>query len=142
MPDLQHRDTGEWTLRNHANLVYWLFPNTILSMPMTGHAELWQFYPGPTPDRSSMAVRFYAPAEPTIDTQKAFWAKMIDFTMNVVEREDFVQQEAIQRNTMSGLYPERVFGRNEPALIHYHESLDRALGGSTALGDKVIAQPS
>jgi phenylpropionate dioxygenase-like ring-hydroxylating dioxygenase large terminal subunit len=133
-PTLQERDTAEWTFRRHANLVYWLFPNTVLSMPMTGHAELWQFYPGPAPDRTRMTIRFYAPEPPETEKQQRFWERMIEFTMGVVEAEDFGQQVDIQRNIASGIFPERVFGRNEPALIHYHESLDRALGTTTVAG--------
>jgi phenylpropionate dioxygenase-like ring-hydroxylating dioxygenase large terminal subunit len=141
-PKLQDRPTDEWTFKGNANLVYWLFPNTVLSMPMTGHAELWQFYPGPTPDRTRMTIRFYAPEAPDTEKKKAFWERMINFTMGVVEAEDFGQQEDIQRNVASGIYPERIFGRNEPALIHYHESLDRALGQSTEVCPDPIAQSS
>lgn len=134
-PKLQEKDPGEWTFKGHANLVYWLFPNVILSMPMTGHAELWQCYPGESPGQCRVTTRFYLPQEPSTDKERSFWERMIDFTMSVVESEDFAQQEAIQHNVESGLYPERIFGRNEPALIHYHESLDRALGVSTVVDD-------
>lgn len=130
-PKLQGRPQDEWTFRNHANLVYWLFPNTVLSMPMTGHAELWQFYPGPSPDRCRIHTRFYVPDAPQTDTARSFWERMIDFTMGVVESEDFGQQEQIQHTIGSGLFPQRIFGRNEPALIHYHDSLDHALGTDT-----------
>ncbi len=130
-PKLEKLHTDQWRFKNHANLVYWLFPNTVLSMPMTGHAELWQFYPGTGPATSRVSTRFYAPAEPATDKERAFWSRMIDFTMTVVENEDFVQQEAIQRNVGTGIYEQRIFGRNEPAMIHYHEGLDRALGSST-----------
>jgi phenylpropionate dioxygenase-like ring-hydroxylating dioxygenase large terminal subunit len=132
-PKLQELDQDSWTLTGYANLVYWLFPNTVLSMPMTGHAELWQFYPGSSPGKCRVTTRFYAPEAPATDKARAFWDRMIDFTMGVVESEDFGQQEAIQHNTATGIYPQRIFGRNEPALIHYHESLDQALGAVTTI---------
>ncbi len=36
--------------------------------------------------------------------------------------------EAIQRGFRSGLQDEIIFGRNEPAPIHYHRALRRRLG--------------
>lgn len=135
-PKLLERDESEWTFRGNANLVYWLFPNSVLSLPMTGHAELWQFFPRAA-GRTRVTLRFYAPP-PANEKQSAFWQRMLDFTMNVVTTEDFAQQEQIFGNLSSGELDEIVFGRNEPALIHYHESLDNALAENRS--DRAIAQ--
>jgi hypothetical protein len=51
---------------------------------------------------------------------------MVDFTMSFVS-EDFVQQEQIFGNLISGLLPEMIYGHNEPALIHFHQSLEAVL---------------
>jgi hypothetical protein len=75
------------------------------------------------------SVRFFA--APTAPNDDAFWERLIAFTMGVVEAEDFRQQTVIQRNLRSGLLEETVFGRNEPALIHFHEQLDAVLGASS-----------
>lgn len=129
---LRDVDERDWTLRGTGNLVYWLFPNTVLNLPAPGHVELWQFHPVPGElDRTRVHVRFYTPGEPTSDTQRAFWDRMIDYTMTFVD-EDFEQQKTIFGNLRSGISPELVFGRNEPALIHYHRSLDRALNRAPA----------
>lgn len=131
-------DEQEWAFRGHANLVYWLFPNTVLSMPMTGHAELWQFHPlGGSSARTRVTARFYTPGKPDTASQQSFWERMVDFTMGVVTSEDLAQQERIYTNIRSGLLPELVFGRNEPALVHYHRSLDGVLGTDTT-----VATPS
>jgi hypothetical protein len=47
-----------------------------------------------------------------------------------VLEEDFALGEKMQRGFMSGVQPEVVYGRNEPALIHFHERLRAALGGT------------
>lgn len=125
-PNLLDRPSEEWAFSRHANLVYWLFPNTVLSMPMTDHVELWQFYPEAV-DRTRVHVRFYTPKALETEREKSFWAGMMDFTMGVVTSEDFAQQEAIYASLRTGQLPELYFGRNEPALIHYHQSLARAL---------------
>ena len=130
-PELLARPESEWGRFGNATLAYWLFPNTVLSMPQSGHAELWTFVPADDrPDRSQISVRFYA--APTAPREDEFWQRLIAFTMGVVDAEDFHQQTLIQRNVKSGLLDEIVFGRNEPALIHFHEQLDAVLGPSDA----------
>lgn len=130
-PRLLELDESEWTFARHANLLYWLFPNTIVSLPMSGHVELWQFWPlDDSIGRTRITARFYIPPEQTGDEKRAFWDRMVEFTMQVVTTEDFPQQEGIWRSVSSGRLPAVVFGRNEPALIHYHRSLDEALGRS------------
>jgi hypothetical protein len=47
----------------------------------------------------------------------------------VTSEEDFPQSLAIHRNLASGQVPELVFGRNEPALIHYHEQIASKVHG-------------
>lgn len=130
-PELLNRPESEWRRFANATLVYWLFPNAVLSMPQSGHAELWTFVPvDDRPDRSVISVRFYA--APSAPREDEFWKRLIAFTMSVVDSEDFAQQALIQRNVASGLLDEIVFGRNEPALIHFHEQLDSVLGASGA----------
>jgi len=44
------------------------------------------------------------------------------------DREDFRLGEGIQRGFRSGAQDHVTYGRNEPALIHFHRSLRRMLG--------------
>ena len=61
-----------------------------------------------------------------------FWEANVRFTHKVVFEEDFGQQQDIHRSLRTGLMPEVVYGRNEPALIHHHEQIERALSGLDA----------
>lgn len=124
---LLEKDESEWTMRNTANLVYWLFPNTILNLPSPGHIELWQFFPvDGDPAKTRVHVRFYTPGPPKSDKQKEFWDRIVDYTMNFVG-EDFVQQERIFTSLCSGVLPELIYGRNESALIHFHRTIEQLL---------------
>ena len=124
--ELLEKPESEWQRVGCATLVYWLFPNTVLSMPQAGHAELWSFVPlDARPESCVASVRFFA--APTAPPEEAFWQRLIAYTMGVVEAEDFAKQVLIQRNFGSGLLEETVFGCNEPALIHFHEQLDAML---------------
>jgi phenylpropionate dioxygenase-like ring-hydroxylating dioxygenase large terminal subunit len=127
---------SEWELRPYASIVYILFPSVAINLPMSGHAELWDMYPEPDdPHRTRATVRFYVPHEPATEEQRAFWEANVRFTTKVVFEEDFGQQQDIHRSLRTGLMPEVVYGRNEPALIHHHEQVELALqaaGGSGA----------
>lgn len=135
--ELADRPEEEWERAGNANIVHWIFPNTVLSLPMTGHAELWQFYPvADSPMQTQVHVRFYTPEPVETDKERNFWERMVEFTMGVVTTEDLAQQELIHKNIRSGSLPELIFGRNEPALIHYHEALAQRLPAAETSGAK------
>jgi phenylpropionate dioxygenase-like ring-hydroxylating dioxygenase large terminal subunit len=130
---LLERPEAEWELRPFASIVYILFPSVVINIPMSGHAELWEIYPEPgDPHRTSVSVKFYIPREPAGDEERSFWEANVRFTQKVVFEEDFGQQQDIHRSLRSGLMPEVVYGRNEPALIHHHDQVEQALSGRLA----------
>ena len=47
--------------------------------------------------------------------------------LGVTNTEDFPAQEAIHRNLASGVLPEVVYGKMEPALVHYHTAINKLL---------------
>jgi phenylpropionate dioxygenase-like ring-hydroxylating dioxygenase large terminal subunit len=130
---LLERPEQEWELLPFASVVYLLFPSVVVNLPMSGHAELWEIYPEPEdPHRTRVTVRFYVPRLPDDDEKRAFWDANVRFTEKVVFGEDFGQQQDIHRSLRSGLMPEVVYGRNEPALIHHHEQVALALDAVSA----------
>jgi phenylpropionate dioxygenase-like ring-hydroxylating dioxygenase large terminal subunit len=125
---LLERPESEWELRPFASIVYLLFPSVVINLPMSGHAELWEIYPEPDdPHRTRASVKFYVPEAPAGEEERTFWDRNVRFTHRVVFEEDFGQQQDIHRSLRSGLMPEVIYGRNEPALIHHHEQLRLAL---------------
>jgi len=127
---LLERDESEWELRPLASIFYMLFPCAVINMPMTGHAELWEFYPEPgSPHRTRVTAKFYVPRAPADDRERGFWDANVRYTMRVVFDEDLAQQEDIHRSLRTGLLPEVIYGRNEPALIHHHRQVELALNG-------------
>ena len=57
------------------------------------------------------------------------WQKNFDLLVEVTDTEDFATAAGIQRGYRSGAQTHVTFGRNEPALQHYHRSLLTLLGG-------------
>jgi phenylpropionate dioxygenase-like ring-hydroxylating dioxygenase large terminal subunit len=139
---LLERPEDEWELRPYASVVYILFPNAVINLPMSGHAELWEIYPEPEdPHRTRVTLKFYVPRAPSGSEERAFWDANVQFTQRVVFEEDFNQQQDIHRSLRTGLMPEVVYGRNEPALIHHHQEVERALAATGFAGAAPAGPP-
>lgn len=120
------RPESEWEVLPHILPIYRLFPNTVFVF-QSDHVETWRMLPGESPDRSVIEFALYAPEPPATDKARAYWQKNYDLAVKTVLDEDFALGERMQRGFMSGVQAEVVYGRNEPALIHFHQRLAAAL---------------
>ena len=117
---------AQWEVLPHIVPVYRLFPNTIVVF-QSDHLETWRMLPGETPATSVIEFALYSPEPATTDKARVYWQKNYDLAVKTVLDEDFALGEKMQRGFMSGLQAEVVYGRNEPALIHFHQRLRAAL---------------
>jgi phenylpropionate dioxygenase-like ring-hydroxylating dioxygenase large terminal subunit len=118
----------EWNLIPLIAGVYVLFPNTVFIM-QGDHVETWHVYPsGDGINECTMRVSFYIPEPATTDKARQHWDRNFDLLMATVEKEDFPLAEGIQRGFHSPAQTAIHFGRNEPALQHFHKSVKQALG--------------
>ena len=125
--ELKHRPEAEWDLIRHTAIVYVLFPNTVLIM-QGDHLETWRAFPADgSPDRAAMHVALYTPEAADSDSARRHWDRNFRLLLDTVEKEDFPVGEEIQRGFHSGAQDCIVFGRNEPALGHYHARIREAL---------------
>ena len=69
----------------------------------------------------------FTPTPAVTDKEKRYWDKNMDLLMSTVDVEDFPVCLDIQRGFGAGAQSHITFGRNEPALGHYHKSLRAAL---------------
>ena len=118
---------SQWDLIGQAAIVYLLFPNTVVVMAQD-HLETWHMFPaGNGVDETRMCVSLYTP-EPTLtESARRHWNNNFDLLMATVENQDFPVSEGMQRGFYSGAQDAIVFGRNEPALQHYHRAVKSAL---------------
>jgi hypothetical protein len=75
-----------------------------------------------------MDVSLYIPEPAESEKAKLHWAKNMDLLIRTVQGEDFPVGEDIQRGLRSGAQDAITFGRNEPALQHYHRKIRAGLG--------------
>jgi phenylpropionate dioxygenase-like ring-hydroxylating dioxygenase large terminal subunit len=121
-----------WDLMWNTTVLYSLFPNTIL-MLQGDHVELARIFPCEgRVDRAVMELALYVPRAPTTEEEVVHWRKNMQLVLDVVTGEDLPAGRTIQGGITSGAQSHTVFGRNEPAMIHYHRSMQVALAGGTA----------
>jgi phenylpropionate dioxygenase-like ring-hydroxylating dioxygenase large terminal subunit len=117
-----------WDLMWNTTLIYSLFPNTLLVL-QGDHVELVRIFPREgRVDRAVMDLALYVPRAPATEEERTHWDKNMQLVLDVVTGEDFPAGRSIQIGLTSGAQTHTVFGRNEPAMIHYHRSLRTALG--------------
>jgi len=135
--DIDHMRTlpeDQWDITVAGLPVYWIFPNVIL-MPFRAGAFLVRAYPtAGDPARHVSKIDFYMKGELANATgdQAAEIHDMIaniaqDFAL-IIRDEDYVMGESQQLSANAGLLGQVVFGRNEPALHHYHSTYASKLG--------------
>jgi phenylpropionate dioxygenase-like ring-hydroxylating dioxygenase large terminal subunit len=129
---LRERPEAEWDVLRHTIVLYTLFPNTIL-VHQADHVEVWRFFPDPVRDDACVAaLSLYVPEPPATGKARAHWEANLRLALDAVAQEDFPLAEGIQRGFTAGATEGVVYGRNEPALIHFHATLRAALESSAA----------
>ena len=125
---LKSEPEESWDLMWNTTLIYSLFPNTILVV-QGDHVELARMFPHDgRVDRAVMDLALYVPNPPATEDERIHWEKNMQLVLDVVTGEDFPAGRTIQIGLASGAQTHTVYGRNEPAMIHYHQSMRRALG--------------
>jgi phenylpropionate dioxygenase-like ring-hydroxylating dioxygenase large terminal subunit len=125
--ELRGQPEVEWNVFDHTAVIYVLFPNTIFLF-QRDHVETWHMFPGERVDSCAMYVSLYIPEPVASDSAKRHWDNNFNLLMATVETQDFPTCEGMQRGFLSGAQDSILFGRNEPALQHFHRSVKAALG--------------
>ena len=140
---------AEWQYEAVTGMLYFLFPN----IQLTGGSQscsLIKIYPdGDNPGKSITRVHHYFSqemidhsknAETVLGRENAYSMEArqgdvgasLEATMEIfdstIEKEDYLMGETTQKSAESGLLDYVMFGRNEPALHHYHNNYRAALG--------------
>ena len=144
---------ADWDIHVGAAFVlYYLFPNITL-IPGNGTCTMVKMYPDPdNPGRSTSRIMVYL-SQAHLDAAEAAKADgtateissetvyeegnrlpSVEGTMEIftstIEYEDYVMGELQQRSAESGQLKYVMFGRNEPALHHFHSTFSEVLGTS------------
>ncbi|MDP1818661.1 MAG: SRPBCC family protein [Acidimicrobiales bacterium] len=133
-PEVRGRSVDEVDCLPHVAVIYQLFPNTVLVW-QADHFEAWLVFPeGDDPARSVARVQLLAPHPTRDDAEQRMWDRNWKILMQTVLEEDFPVGETMQRGFRAGAQSHLTFGRNEPALQHFHRSLAEAMGPTPTRG--------
>ena len=132
--ELRLQPESEWDITVAALPVYWIFPNVIL-MPFRFGCFLVRAYPvDGDPGRHLSRVDFYmhdhmaeATGAEALEVNE-FIATIAQGFAEIIRDEDYAMGESQQTSANAGLLETIVFGRNEPALHHYHQTYANKLG--------------
>ncbi len=144
---LRGKPEDEWVFQGNVSFFYYLFPNIQLSPSRNGITLIKMYPDGENPGASTTHISFYYTPEAIEAARRAqgsepvnayqtdedgkrqssLEASMEVFT-STVEQEDYLMGETTQRAAESGLLDNVIFGRNEPALHHYHNTIRKAFG--------------
>jgi phenylpropionate dioxygenase-like ring-hydroxylating dioxygenase large terminal subunit len=111
-----------WVLRHHANVLYHLFPNTLVLIE-PDHAAILHLWPIDA-KRSMLQAYMLVPEEPVSEKARAYWDANNDILLGAIN-EDFTMGESIQRGITSGANRQITFGAFEHALAHFHAQIEQ-----------------
>ncbi|HIF92318.1 MAG: aromatic ring-hydroxylating dioxygenase subunit alpha [Myxococcales bacterium] len=125
--EMRKQPEETWEITQGTSPNYFLFPNIQINVTPFG-LLLFRTYPRPgDPARSFSRVGFYARPE----LLKEFGEMIANITQvlaDVIRDEDYAVAARSQIGADAGVPDHNVFGRNEPALHHYHNTYRRVLG--------------
>ncbi|HEU0037516.1 MAG TPA: SRPBCC family protein [Kofleriaceae bacterium] len=118
--ELATEPEASWELRRHANVLFHVFPNTLILVE-PDHAAVLHLWPiGATGARLESYT--LVPEPPTTDKARAYWDANHAILYGAIE-EDFAMGESIQRGLASGANREIQLGAFEHALAHFHAQI-------------------
>jgi phenylpropionate dioxygenase-like ring-hydroxylating dioxygenase large terminal subunit len=120
--DLKVQPEDTRSLRQHANILYVLFPNTMI-LVQPDHMGVFHGY---ADGIDGVVVDGYAlvPQAPQTEKASGYWQKNVDILFSALD-EDFELAESVQAGVRTGANDDLVFGRMERGLAWFHENVDR-----------------
>lgn len=104
----------------HIRRIHSVFPNLSISGILGDHCLVSQVFPGPTPETTVTRQTVLCARAPQTEQEQEAAELFSAMTLQAVRDEDYRIGFGIQAAVTSGANREFLFGRNEPALQHYH----------------------
>ena len=125
LAEIEKPNEADWRFLPHTTAQLIFMPSGLITY-QRDHIELWRLTPLAV-DSTLVRTSLYAPEAPTTDKARDYWRRNLDLLLNVTTTEDFPLMAKIHASLAAGAVDELVYGRNEPALIHLHRSINAAL---------------
>ncbi len=131
--ELERTDEAQWEPDVHMRRIHIGFPNLAISGVLGDHCLVSQVFPGPTPETTVTRQSVLAAREPVTEEEKKATEAFSQIVLQAVRDEDYVIGAGIQAGLRSGGNTEFTFGRNEPAVQHFHKTLARYMASPKSI---------
>ena len=123
LSELVGQPQEQWEPEQHIRRIHLGFPNLAISGVLGDHCLVSQVFPGPTPDCTMTRQSVLAARAPVTDAQKEATESFSQTVLRAVRDEDYVIGASVQAGLKSGGNGSFIYGRNEPAVQHFHKNL-------------------
>lgn len=131
LAELVDQPESAWAVDTHIRLIHNCFPNLSVSGILGDHCLVSQIFPGPTPSSTITRQTVLVAKPPSTEEQHAASELFSDMVLQAVRDEDYAVGRTVQDGLTSGANREFLFGRNEPAVQNYHNTIARLMAGAT-----------
>ena len=125
LADLAAQAPETWSPTEHIRLIHSGFPNLSISGIVGDHALVSQILPGQSADQTITRQSILVANEPDDDASKQAAQTFSQMVYDAVMHEDYAIGQRIQQGIHSLNNTSFIFGRNEPAVQHYHQWVAR-----------------
>ena len=123
LSELATTPQDQWEPEKHIRRIYSGFPNLSISGVLGDHCMVSQVFPGPTPETTVTRQSILAARKPVTAEQKEATERFSQMVLQAVRDEDYAIGAFVQSGLKSGGNKSFIYGRNEPAVQHYHRAV-------------------
>lgn len=135
LPAMNELPESRWDTSDYVRIIHSVFPNLSISGVVGGQCLVSQIFPGPTHETTVTRQTILSARKPdtpeSLDAVRTFSA----MTLQAVDQEDYAIGRTIQTGLRTEANQEFIFGRNEPAVQHYHRMIAQYGGWPEAASD-------
>ena len=113
----------QWEPEKHIRRIYSGFPNLSISGVLGDHCLVSQLFPGPTPETTITRQSVLSARVPVTAEEKQATERFSAMVLQAVRDEDYAIGLRVQAGLKSGGNRSFLYGRNEPAVQHYHRAV-------------------
>lgn len=121
------RPQHEWDPVECLGVTYWLFPGLAVAGGWRQHTAVSIMLPGDSWEASTTQQTLLMRHEPYSEEDRTRAQVASDFFYDAFKDEDYTAQHLVQQSLASVPDECHIFGRNEPAVQHFHRHLDRLM---------------
>jgi nitrite reductase/ring-hydroxylating ferredoxin subunit len=114
----------KWDPVECLGVTYWLFPGLAVAGGWRQHTAVSIMLPGDSWELSMTQQTLLMRHEPHGEAERLQAQTASDFFYNAFKDEDYTAQFQVQQGLASVPEESHIFGRNEPAVQHFHRTLD------------------